>query len=55
MSDKTIPEGATHIDKENEYWSVVSPSECYFFRNYDWVRYIFTLEGALNKDELSPI
>lgn len=55
MSEMIIPEGATHIDNEKEYWKVVSPNEYYFFRNYEWIRYIFTLDLALKKYELSPI
>ena len=55
MNETIKPKGATHIDNQKEYWKVISEDECYFFRHYEWIRYILTLDVALKKFELSPI
>lgn len=55
MNEAIKPKGATHIDNKKEYWKVISEDECYFFRHYEWIRYILTLDVALKKYELSPI
>lgn len=52
------PSGATHIDKEGDYWKVVSDDEAYFMEpSYanKLVRYIFKTSRAFRKHNLQPL
>lgn len=51
---KNAPKGATHIDKEKDYWHVVSDDELYFYWD-GWVRYLFTLDRAIKKFRIKPL
>lgn len=52
------PDGANHIDKDGDYWKVVSDEESYFIHPaYDnkWVRYIFKTSIAFKEHKLKPL
>lgn len=51
------PDGATHIDKNGEYWKIGEDGKIYmnFSESIPWISYFYKLSTAKRKYKLKPL